>query len=62
MSWVTAWGYIGKYLEPLLKLFRNNAIPSRKGVYELLNIYPVRYFNFNYLEQYWKIDKKNFKL
>ena len=57
-----AWGYKGKFLEPLLKLFRNYAIPSRKGVYELLNIYPVRYFNFNYLEQYWKIDQKNFKL
>ena len=44
------YGYKAKYLQALLKLFRNNRIPSRKEVHEVLNIYPARYFHFDYLE------------
>ena len=54
------YGYKGKYLKPLLKPFRNNRIPSRKEVHEVLNIYPARFFHFDYLEQYWELKKNNF--
>ena len=53
------YGYKAKYLQALLKLFRNNRIPSRKEVHEVLNIYPARYFHFDYLEQYWEFKKNN---
>ena len=62
------WGYRGKKYELLLSTFRNNSIPLRKAINELLNIYPRDLFNLDYLELYWVFDveekisnKKKFK-
>ena len=50
------WGYRGKKYELLLSTFRNNSIPLRKAINELLNISPRDLFNFDYLELYWVFD------
>ena len=50
------WGCKRKKL--LLSTFRNNNIPSRKTINELLKVYPSDIFNFDYLKQYWVFDNE----
>ena len=50
------WGYRDKKYDSLLSTFRNNSVPSRKRINELLKLYPIDLFNFDYLEQYWLFD------
>ena len=45
-----------KKYESLLSTFRNNSIPSRKTINELLKIYPKDLFGFDYFEQYCVSD------
>ena len=52
------WGYKGKKHKLLLSTFRNNDIPSRKTINELLKVYPSDIFNFDYLKQYWVFDNE----
>ena len=44
------WGHKGKNYELFLSTFRNNSIPSRITINDLLKIYPRDLFNFGYLE------------
>ena len=50
------WGYRGKKHDSLLSTFRNNSIPSRKRINELLKVYPRDLFNFDYFEHYLVLD------
>ena len=52
------WGYRGKKYKLLLSTFRNNNIPPRQTINELLKIYPHDLFNFAYLKQCWVFDNE----
>ena len=55
------WVYKGKKYKLLLSKFRKNDIPSKEVINKLLKVYATRLFNFDYLEQYWKLEDKSNK-
>ena len=48
--------YADDYSTPLLNAFKNNKIPSREEIKELLKTYGPFEFDFDYLEQYWQLE------
>ena len=54
-------GILRKKYKLLLPTFRNNNIPPRETINELLKIYPHDLINFDYLKQCWVFDNEQIK-